>query len=124
MLIRGIEYEPRAFGDIQLFAIANLIANVNSGIFSRHDQHEVGTALNEVIFNNLPDDVLCRSDDGGYMVLLDINELASLLQDLADLRNQRRGYREKSDQEINGAIANLAAKEEIEAEIERLRSLI
>ncbi|MEN9568663.1 MAG: hypothetical protein RLZZ69_3859 [Cyanobacteriota bacterium] len=110
MLIRGQEYEPRAFGDLQLFAIANLISNMNSGIISRQDQHEVGVVLNEVIFDSLPDEFLARDNDGNYVLLLDMLELTALLQDLVELRNQRRGGTEKSREEIELAIAELQAK--------------
>ena len=121
--IRGTEYTPQAFSDLQLAPILSILSNITELHLDLEQQFQVGFLLKEVIFEDLPDDIVKVTKSGNCVLLLDIDELSKLASDLAELHAKRgaeksreRGDTERAEkfERKQKAIANQELTEEEE----------
>ncbi len=87
--IRGKDYEAQAFSDLQLAPILKILTNITSLDLDLEQQFQVGFLLKEVIFEDLPQDIVKVTKNGNCILLLDIDELSQLAQDLSKLHTER-----------------------------------
>ncbi len=132
--IRGKEYKAQAFSDLQLAPILKILSNITSLDLDLEQQFQVGFLLKEVIFEDLPQDIVKVTKNGNCILLLDIDELSQLAQDLSKLHTERgiKLSRERGDSErankfeqkqkiLNGENMSETDKQAILAKIEELK---
>ena len=132
--IRGKEYEVQTFSDLQLAPILKILSNITSLDLDLEQQFQVGFLLKEVIFEDLPSDIVKVTKSGNCILLLDIDELSQLAQDLSKLHTERgiKLSRERGDSErankfeqkqkiLNGENMSETDKQDILAKIEELK---
>ncbi len=108
--IRGKEYQAQAFSDLQLAPILSILSNITSLHLDLEQQFQVGFLLKEVIFEDLPADIIKITKSGNCILLLDIDELSQLATDLAKLHAER-GVKLSRDRGDNERAAKFEQKQ-------------
>lgn len=101
--IRGKDYQVNNFGSLQLAPILSLLSNITQLHLNLEQQFEVGFLFKEVIFQDLPEDIVKVTSNGSCVLLLDVDELSDVATQLSTLHAKRGAKKSRESGDIDRA---------------------
>lgn len=136
--IRGQNYQIGDFSNLHLGIITKCLMNISTLNFDPKEQSQVGFVLKEIIFPDLPDNLVRSLNGDRYIVLLDIEEISEISTDLSRHYAEKK-LAEAKEAKNKDAIAkyeemlrelnleqgdDIESLEELKAQIEELKSQV
>jgi hypothetical protein len=99
--IRGKEYKVYPFSDLHLASLTTLLMNISSMNFDLTAQAQAGSVLKEIILQDLPPEIVLKSGEDKYYLLLDIEEVVLVNEQLAEIYLQRKIKEAEANNDID-----------------------